>query len=143
MVNAQVRTLHEPDGTPVTNLAFDLSYQQVDAASYACGEMLVERHRGQTMDTDDVLALRELTGVRDELTRLGEAKANAHVVLPLARYIVLHDTLDEWVVSRTARDWLRNADEDALPLLGAMLAPMAALRCEAVEAALSSEKTSH
>ncbi|HWT93268.1 MAG TPA: hypothetical protein VN238_09750 [Solirubrobacteraceae bacterium] len=143
MVNAQVRTLHEPDGTPVTNLAFDLSQAQIESASLACGEMLLERHRGQAMDTDAVLALRELTAVCDELSRLGEAQANAHVVLPLARYIVLHDTVDEWVESRHDRGWLRKADEEALPILDAMLMPMSALRGEAVASALAEDKASH
>lgn len=143
MVNAQVRTLHEPDGTPVTNLAFDLSHAQLASASHACGEMLLERHRGQAMDTDDVLALRQLTVVCDELARLGEAGANAHVVFPLARFIVLHDTLDGWVHSRTDRGWLRKADEDAMPVLGAMLGQMEHLRGEAVEATLSSDHASH
>lgn len=139
MVNAQVRTLHEPDGTPVTNLAFDLSHTQLESASHACGEMLLERHRGQALDTDDVLALRQLTAVCDELHRLGEAQANAHVVLPLARFIVLHETVDEWVHTRTERDWLRKADEDAMPVLEAMLGPMDHLRADAVEAALSAD----
>lgn len=139
MVNAQVRTLHEPDGTPVTNLAFDLSHVQVGSASHACGEMLLERHRGQALDTDDVLALRQLTAVCDELHRLSEVQANAHVVLPLARFIVLHETVDEWVHSRTERDWLRKADEDAMPVLEAMLGPMDVLRAEAVESALSAD----
>jgi hypothetical protein len=143
MVNAQVRTLHEPDGTPVTNLAFDLSYAQLESASHACGEMLLERHRGQALDTDDVLALRQLTAVCDELALLGEAAANAHVVLPLARFIVLHDTVDEWVGSRIERDWLRKADEDAMPILRALLTPMDALRAEAVEQALCADKASH
>ena len=143
MVNAQVRTLHEPDGTPVTNLAFDLSQTQIESASLACGEMLLVRHRGQALDTDAVLALRELTAVCDELHRLGEMHANAHVVLPLARFNVLHDTVDEWVVSRSERGWLRKADEDAMPILDAMLTPMSALRGEAVEAALSEDHASH
>lgn len=143
MVNEEIQQLQDPDGTPVCNVGFDLSGEQLRAASHATGEMLVERHRGQEMDTDDVLALRQLTGVRDELTRLTEAGHNAAVVLPLARYIVLHDTLDEWVRSRTERDWLRNADRDALPILDAMLPPLSALRGEALEAALSAERTSH
>src|SRR3712207_6403614 len=101
MVNAEVHTLHAPDGSPVCNTAFDLSGEQLGAASHAVGEILVERHRGEALETDDVLALRELTGVRDELDRLIGAGGNAHVILPLGRFSALHDALDEWVVSRT------------------------------------------
>ena len=31
MVNAEIQTLHEPDGTPVTNVTFDLSTLQLGA----------------------------------------------------------------------------------------------------------------
>lgn len=137
MVNAEIRTLHEPDGTPVCNAAFDLSEQQLVAAEHACVEIRTERHRGAELSTDDVLKLRELTGVCDELHRLTDAGGHATIVLPLARLAALHDALDEWVVGRTARGWLRDADEDALPILSAMLHPMADLREQGLRAALA------
>ena len=140
MVNAEIQTLSEPDGTPVTNVAFDLSHDQLAAASHAVGEIVLERHRGQALEIDDVLALRELTGVRDELGRLTEAAANATVLLPLGRFIALHDAVDEWVCTRTGRDWLRDADREALPLAGALLGPMADLRTDAVAAVLRSSE---
>jgi len=142
MVNAEVQTLQAPDGTPVTNVAFDLSAVQLAAASYASAEMLVERHRGQELDVDDVLALRELTGLRDELDRLVEGGGHASMLLPLARFIVLHDAVDEWVATRTARDWLRKADEEALPVAGALLDPMADLRERALDATLTADQPS-
>ena len=138
MVNAEIQTLHEPDGTPVTNVTFDLSHAQLSASAYAVAEIIVERHRGHSHETDDVLALRELTALRDELDRLAEAKANATVLMTLGRLIAFHDAADEWVVTRTDRDWLRSADEEALPIVAAMLAPTAGLREDAVAAALGS-----
>jgi hypothetical protein len=137
MVNERIRTLHEVDGTPVCNVSFDLSPAQLGALAHASAEMLVERHRGQALETDDVLALRELTAVRDEVDRLAEPGGNATLVLPLGRFIVLHDASDEYVGTRSARDWLREADAAALPLLGAMLAPMDDLRARAVAATLA------
>jgi hypothetical protein len=136
MVNAHVHTLHEPDGTPVCNVSFDLSAVQVRAAEHAAGELLVERHRGQELELDDVLALRELTGVRDELARLVEQDGHATVVLPLARFIVLHDAVDEWVATRVERGWTREADDEALPYLEGLLGSMAELRGEALAAVL-------
>lgn len=138
MVNADIQTLHEPDGSPVCNVMFDLSAEQLSAASHASGEIVLERHRGQSLEVDDVLALRELTGVRDELTRLADLGGNATMVLPLARFIVLHDAVDEWVASRAARGWLRGEDEDAMPLVDALLPPMASLRARAVTETLGS-----
>jgi hypothetical protein len=142
MVNAEIQTLHEPDGTPVTNVLFDLSAEQLSAASHAVAEILIERHRGASLEIDDVLALRELTSVRDEVDRLAGAHANATLVMPLGRLIALHDAADAYVVSRTGRDWLREADREALPLLGAMLDPMASLRAHALEATLGSTPAS-
>ena len=138
MVNAEIQTLHAPDGTPVTNVSFDLSNLQLGAASYALGEMILERHRGADLDVDDVLALRDLTSVRDELSRLADAGGNVTMLMTLQRLIAFHDAADEWVMSRTDRGWLREADGEALPFVGAMLGPMASLRESAVAAALGS-----
>jgi hypothetical protein len=143
MVNVEIRTLHEPDGTPVCNVAFDLSAQQLTASEHASGEMLLERHRGASLDVDGVLALRELTGVRDELDRLADAGGHARLTLPLARFIALHDALDEYVNTRTGRDWAREADAEALPVLGAMLGHMAALRADALTAVLGEHHAPH
>jgi hypothetical protein len=137
MVNAEIRTLHEVDGTPVCNVAFDLSAAQLGATAHACGEIVLERHRGQALETDDVLALRELTAVRDEVDRLAEAGGHARLVLPLARFIALHDATHEYVDTRAERAWAREADDEAVPLLGAILAPMDDLRTRAVTATLA------
>ena len=141
MVNEEIQQLHEPDGTPVCNVGFDLSAAQLSAASHALGEMLVERHRGQALDIDDVLALRELTSVRDEFQTLADADANARLTLTLGRFIALHDAVDEYVVTRTGRDWLRDADRDALPFVGGLLGPMATLRADALAEVLGSSET--
>ena len=143
MVNADIQTLHEPDGSPVCNVTFDLSSEQLGAAAHALAEMILERHRGQDLDVDAVLALRELTSLRDELARLAEAQANVTVLMTLSRLIALHDAADEWVVTRTGRDWLRDADRDALPFVGGLRAPMAALRTRGVAAALGSAAASN
>ena len=136
MINGEIRTLHEPDGTPVLNVAFDVSTDQLRAAVHAAGEIVLERHRGHDLEIDDVLALRELTSVRDELDHYADAEANAHVVLPLARFIVLHDAVHEWADSREERGWVRADDEPVLALTQAMLPEMDRLRAAALNAAL-------
>ena len=83
--------------------------------------------------------MRVLMGVRDEIEQLAEADANAHVVLTLSRFIVLHDAVDEYVTSRNARDWAREPEAEAMPFLDAMLGPMATLRAQALAAALGSK----
>jgi hypothetical protein len=136
MVNAEIQTLSEPDGTPVTNVAFDLSRDQLAAASHALGEVVVERHRGQSLEIDDVLALRELTGVRDEVERLADSGGHATMLMTLGRFIALHDAVDEWVQTRGERGWGREADDEAMPYLDAMLGPMVDLRGRALTATL-------
>jgi hypothetical protein len=136
MVNAEIQTLHEPDGSPVCNVTFDLSVMQLGAASHAVGEIILERHRGHEHETDDVLALREITAIRDQLDRLFDAQANATVLMTLGRLIAFHDAAHEWVTTRTDRDWLREADHEALPVVGGMLDPLADLRARAVAATL-------
>ena len=144
MVNVEIRALLDPDGTPVTNVAFDLSATQLSACAHAVAEVLLERHRGVVLGVDAVLALRELTALRDELDRLAAAQGHAALVLPLARFIALHDALDEYVVSRTGSNRLREADTEALPVVGALLGPMAELRTDALAAALgASSRTQH
>ncbi len=136
MVNGHILMLRDPDGTAVCNAAFDLSADQLHAAAHAAGEIRTERHRGQELSTDDVLALRSLTSVVDELDALSAASGHTTMTMPLARMASLHDALDEWVRTRMDRGWLREADEAAHPVVAAMLAPMGALRADAVHATL-------
>jgi hypothetical protein len=137
MVNGDILMLRDPDGSPVCNAAFDLSAEQLHAAAHAAGEIRTERHRGQELTTDDVLALRALTSVVDELDGLASAAGHTTMTMPLARMAALHDALDEWVRTRTDRGWLREADEEAHPIVAALLAPMGALRADAVCATLA------
>jgi hypothetical protein len=136
VVRFEILMLREPDGTPVCNVAFDLSAEQLQAAAHGAGEIRTERHRGAELSTDDVLALRALTSVVDELDALSAASGHATMTMPLARMVALHDALDEWVRTRMDRGWLREADEAAHPVVAAMLAPMGALRADAVHATL-------
>jgi len=143
MVNAEIRTLHAADGTPVCNVSFDLSAQQVAAGVQAVDATRLHRHQNAELSTDDVLALRELTGVSDELHRLAEGQANATVVLPLARFAALHDALTEWVHLHADRGWMREDDAAIQPFIAALLDPMAALREDALHAVLGDSAHTH
>ncbi|MCW2985934.1 MAG: hypothetical protein JWR63_3504 [Conexibacter sp.] len=136
MVNAELRTLHAADGTPVCNVSFDLSAEQLQATVRAVDATRLHRHQNVELSTDDVLALRELTGVSDELHRLAEPGANATVVLPLARFVALHDALVEWVAGADERGWMRDEEAAIHPMIAALLDPMAALRADALHAVL-------
>lgn len=143
MVNAEIRTLHAADGTPVCNVSFDLSAQQLAAAVRAVDATRLHRHQNAELSTDDVLALRELTGVSDELHRLAEAEAHATLVLPLARFAALHDALTEWVALADDRGWMREDDAAIHPMIAALLDPMASLREDALHAVLGEDAPAH
>ena len=136
MINPEVRTLHEADGTPVCNVSFDLSAEQLAAAAQAVEAVRLARHRDEVLSTDDVLALRALTAVSDELSRLAEHGAHAAVVLPLARFVALHDALGEWAHALDERGFLREEEREPYPRVEALLDPMAALRADALHAVL-------
>jgi len=136
MVNAELRTLHTADGTPVCNVSFDLSAEQLHAAARGAEAVRLERHRHETLSTDDVLALRELTGLSDELHLLAEHGANATVVLTLARFVALHDALVEWIHAAEVRGWMREEDQAIHPFVAALIDPMASLRADALHAVL-------
>lgn len=135
MVNAELRTLHAADGTPVCNVSFDLSAEQLKAAARAA-EAVRLGHRNLELSTDDVLALRELTSISDELHTLADQNANATLVLPLARFTALHDALVEWTHDADERGWMRDDDAEAYPFVNAMTDPMASLRADALHAVL-------
>jgi hypothetical protein len=136
MVNAELRTLHAADGTPVCNVSFDLSAEQLKAAARAAEAIRLERHRHLELSTDDVLALRELTSISDELHTLADHGAHTTLVLPLARFTALHDALVEWVHAADDRGWMREDDAEAYPYVAAMIDPMASLRADALQAVL-------
>jgi hypothetical protein len=142
MVNAELRMLHAPDGTAVCNVSFDLSAQQLDGAAKVAEAVRLDRHRNHALSTDDVLALRELTGVSDELHLLAEQQAHATVVMTLARFAALHDALTEWIHAADDRGWMREEEQEIHPFVAGLLDPMADLRADALHAMLG-EASSH
>jgi hypothetical protein len=96
----------------------------------------LDRHRNLELSTDDVLSLRELTGISDELHLLADQGANATLVLQLARFVALHDALGEWVHAAAERGWMREDDQAIHPFVAALIDPMAALRADALHAVL-------
>src|ERR1700712_1060207 len=136
MVNAELRTLHATDGTPVCNVSFDLSNAQLAATARAVEATRLDRHQNLELSTDDVLSLRELTGISDELHRLAEPGAHGTVVLPLGRFAALHDALVEWLHTADERGWMREDDTAIHPMIAALIDPMAELRADALQAVL-------
>jgi hypothetical protein len=136
MVNPELHTLHDADGLPVCNVSFDLSADQIASAAFVVEAVRLERHRHETLSTDDVLALRQLTGLSDELHGLAEQHAHAGLLLTLARFTALHDALVEWIHAADERGWMRDEDREHYARIDALLDPMGQLRADALQAVL-------
>ena len=141
MLGAEVRTLQAVDGTPVCNVSFDLSATQLAVCARVVDAIRIARFRGDALSTDDVISLQEMTALSEELHRLCEHEAHGTVVLPLARFAVLHDALVQWLTELDQRGWARGEEAEDRPVVAALLDPMASLRAEAVQAVLGVSST--
>jgi hypothetical protein len=87
------------------------------------------------MSADDVLELRELTALADELGEL--APGMRTVVLRPARLSAYRDAVARFVETRGEAEWIREEDRQPLVVLRSMLYPLGQLCAEAMRAALA------
>lgn len=126
-----VRT--DDDGHPVVTVVFDLTPPQVDAALHAMRTVREARYRLTEIATDDVLALREMTALVDELAEVVGGDGIARFQVTVARLGVLCDGLLQF----TAGEHLeREGDGAAHPVAWELLDALQGLHAEAVHAAL-------
>jgi hypothetical protein len=136
MNSARVETSTAPDGTRVVQAIFDLAEPEVAAAARAVNAARTERFRHEALSADDVLAMRELTAVADELTALAGFGSACTLTLRPARLMALRDALDAFVVLRDEAGFVREEDREAYALAHALEAPLADLAADALRAAL-------
>jgi hypothetical protein len=136
MVNARVETSAAPDGTPVVYARFDLSEAEVAAASHAVNASRTEQFRNEELSADDVVAMRELTALADELTALAAHGSACTLELRPARLVALRDTLEAFVAHRDEAGFTREEDRAGYAIAQALAAPLAELSADALRAAL-------
>jgi|1186.fasta_scaffold1138822_2 hypothetical protein len=135
MEHVRIDISQDLDGDAVVHACFDLSPDEIAAAAHAVAATTGERFRMTDLSSDDVLELRELTALTDEL---GELTGGAStVVLKPARLSALRDAVIAFVESREQAEWIREEDRQPLALLREMLFPLEQLGAEATRAALS------
>jgi hypothetical protein len=139
MVNARIEITQDLDGQPVVLACFDLSEADLAASAHAVAVARTERYRHAEMSTDDVLAMRELTALGDDLDALARLPGASTVVLRPARMTVFRAALEDYVAARDDAEWLREDDARQLPAARALLLPLADLAADALRAALSPE----
>jgi hypothetical protein len=140
MIRGRIETSRDLDGHPVVLAIVDLTGEDSLAAAHVMAVVRRERYGIAELSTDDVLAMRELTALADELAHVGEGHAISLVLRP-ARLTVLRDALDAFVTERDEAEWLREEDREPLSVARALLWPVGDLCAEAVRAALSAHDT--
>jgi hypothetical protein len=142
MERARIDISQDLDGHPVVYACFDLAPEQIAAAAHAVAATAAERFRITEVSADEVLELRELTALADELGELSGGAST--VVLRPARLSTLLDAVSRFIESREQADWVREEDHQPLALLREMLFPLEQLNAEATRTALSpTEHRSH
>jgi len=137
MVNAHVDISQGLDGEPVVLACFDLGDEQLAASSHAVAAASAERFRTAEMAVDDVLELRELTALSDELADLALRPGMRTVVLRPARLGVYRDALARFVETRDEAEWIRAEDREPLARVRGLVFALEDLCGEALHAALS------
>jgi hypothetical protein len=123
----------DPDGHPVVEVTYDLTAAQVAAGAHAVRIVREARHRTQEMSTDDVLAMRELTSIADELAVLEVHAAAATLRASPARLGAFRDALETFASGEHVE---REGDAAARPVVFALADGVADLHAEAIRAAL-------
>jgi hypothetical protein len=93
------------------------------------------------MSVDDVLELRELTALTDELADLASRPGVSTVVLRPARLSAYRNALTQFVEGREEAEWMRDEDREPLAAVRELLWPLGELAHEAMRAALQPDAT--
>jgi hypothetical protein len=137
MVGARIDISKGLDGEAVVLACFDLDEERLAGSAHAVAAAAAERYRTAVMSSDDVLVLRELTALADELRDAALTAGIRTVVLRPARLTAYRDALAHFVESRDAAEWLREEDREPLALVRPMLLDLEDLCADALRAALS------
>src|SRR5215211_3530377 len=136
MVNAYIDISQGLDGEPVVLACVDLAEAELAASAHAVAAT-GERFRNEELSVDDVIELRELTALADELADLALRPGMRTVVLRPARLTVYRDAVARFVETRDEADWIREEDREPLTRVRALLLPLEDLCAEALRAALT------
>jgi hypothetical protein len=135
MERTRIDISEDLDGEPVVHAVFDLSQVEIAAAAHAVRSSVAERYRLPAISADEVLQLRELTVLADELGEMTDGAGT--VVLRPARLSALRAGVGQFVESRDYAEWIREDDREPLAIARELLWPLEQLDAEATRAALA------
>jgi hypothetical protein len=134
MQNAHVSTSGE--GANRVQACFDLSEAETAAVAHAVNVSRTEQFRNEELSADDVVAMRELTALADQLTALAGHRSACTVAMSPARLVALRDTLHAFVEHRDEAGFTREEDREGYAVALALAAPLEDLAAETLRAAL-------
>jgi hypothetical protein len=137
MLHSRIDISRGLEGEPVVLACFDLGGEEIAAASHAVAAMAAERFRLADMSVDDVLELRELTALADELADPSSPPGARTLVLRPARLSSLRDSVARFVETRDEAEWIREEDREPLARVRGLIVPLEDLCAAALRAALS------
>src|SRR4051794_17962640 len=137
MLNPRIDITQGLDGEPVVLACFDLGEEEIGASAHAVQATSGERFRNAAMSVDDVLELRELTALADELRDLARDTGMRSIVMRPARLSAWRDALAYFVETREDAEWAREDDRRALAAARSLLWPLEDLCADAMRAALA------
>jgi hypothetical protein len=137
MLRSRIDISRGLEGEPIVLACFDVGGEEIAAAAHAVAATAAERFRHADMSVDDVLELRELTALTDELADQDPQPGVRTLVLRPARLSALRDSVARFIETRDAGEWIREADREPLAHLRGLLRPLEELCAEALRAALS------
>jgi hypothetical protein len=115
---------------------FDLAPDQAGAAAHAVRVIRDVRYRTAELSADDVLAMRDMTSLADELAELQTLDGRSHVTATVARLGVLRGALDQFAAAEHLE---REGDAEVRPAVFSLVDSIGDLHAEAVHAALTGE----
>ena len=107
MLHPRLDISHDLEGEPIVLACFDLGGAEIAAASHAVAAVAGERFRLADMAVDDVLELRELTALADELADQDPQPGMRTLVLRPARLSALRDSVALFIETRDEAEWIR------------------------------------
>jgi hypothetical protein len=137
MHNAHIDTTQGLDGEAVVLAVFDLPEEEIGASAHAVAAVSKERYRTASMSVDDVLELRELTALADELGDHLLRPGVSQLVMRPSRLNAWRDALTRFVESRDEAEWMREEDREPLSIVRGLLWPLGDLCADAMRAALT------
>ncbi|MBA3407354.1 MAG: hypothetical protein H0U06_04725 [Solirubrobacterales bacterium] len=138
MIHAHIDISQGLDGEPLVLACFDLGEEQLAASAHAVAAATAN-YRNAELSVDDVIELRELTALGDELGDLALRPGMRTVVLRPARLTAYRDAVALFIETRDTAEWVREEDREPLARVRALLYPLEELCGDALRAALTGQ----